>query len=108
MFDFSNMPEVDLVNFKGGNGTIKAIIYNDDNVKIMRLRLAKGVSLGKHSHDSTFEAVYVINGIATFNLDGKEEKVAKGCVHYCAKGHSHSVINNENEELMVYCVIGNC
>jgi len=108
MINFDNIPETDLVNFKGGSGTIKARIYDSENIRLMKLRIAKGVSLGLHTHETSFETVYVLQGTATFNIDGKEEKVSKGAIHYCAKGHSHSLINNEDEELITYCVVGNC
>lgn len=107
IINFDSINEVKLDNFKGGQGYVLAHMYDDENGKIMYATLKKGCSIGYHKHETNSEICYVLSGKATFNYNGNEEVVSKGQVHYCPKGESHSCINNEDEDLIMYCVIPN-
>lgn len=107
IIDFDKIELKTLKNFKGGEGQVSAHMFDDDNGKIMLATLEKGNSIGYHKHETNSEICYVISGKATFNYNGKEEVVTKGQVHYCPKGSSHGCINNEDETLVMYCVVPN-
>ncbi len=38
-------------------------------------------------------------------MDGEYEKVSEGLVHYCPKGHEHSLINDSDDILEFICVV---
>ena len=40
--------------------------------------------------------------------DGEVLPLDPGVVHYCPKGHAHSVFNDGAEEMQMYCVVSNC
>ena len=37
--------------------------------------------------------------------DGKEERAKEGDTHYCPKGHSHTLINDSNENIEIFAVV---
>ena len=102
MIDFTKQ---DLTNFKNGSGVVKAEIFEDENNKIMKLKLDKGVSLGLHTHIDTSEIIYIIEGEAHFIIDGKNEYLKVNDVHYCPQCSSHAVINEKNETLVLFAVV---
>ena len=94
------MPE-----FKGGIGELNARMRTDENGKIMFGRLKPGNSIGLHTHDTSSEIIYILEGEADYIYDGKEEKALPGNAHYCPKGHSHCMINNGDKDLIFFAVI---
>jgi len=38
-------------------------------------------------------------------FDGKQMTLDEGNIHYCPKGHSHSIINDSKEDLVLCCVV---
>lgn len=107
MINFDALELKELSEFRGGLGTVKARMFDDDNGKIMRATLEKGVSIGVHTHTTNSEIVYVISGTAKFTLNGKDEIVRAGECHYCPKGETHTVINEFDEPLVMFCCIPN-
>jgi quercetin dioxygenase-like cupin family protein len=105
MIDFTKVTETKASGVKGGRGPMAMKTSDDGMVKIAQSILPSGSSIGYHKHGSNCEVVYVISGVATCTLDGKEEIVRPGEVHYCPKGHSHGVVNNCKEDLVVLCLI---
>ena len=107
MINFDELEEVTLKNFKGGDGSIIAKIFTDGNNKIMKATLRKGCSIGMHIHDMSSEIIYVLSGVASCVIDGREETIKKDECHYCPKGSTHSLKNNNDEDLIVLCVVPN-
>ena len=105
MINFEQLKEELIPNMRGGEGTVKARRYQDGNVKIMRLCLEKGVSIGLHCHEESCEALYVLSGTANFVLDGKSERVGAGACHFCPKGSSHTVKNEDDQDLIMIAVV---
>lgn len=91
--------------FKGGRNDLNLKLFCDDNAKIMLGRLEKGASIGLHTHDTSSEMIYIISGEADFIYDDTTETVEAGACHYCPKGHTHSMINNQDEELVFFAVV---
>lgn len=107
MINFEEINEEEIPEFNGGIGITKRRMFIDNNVKIMKVMLEKGVSIGSHTHKTNSEIIYIISGIAKCILDGKEEIVKKGQCHYCPKGSTHSIINESSEDLIMFCVVPN-
>ena len=107
IINYNDLEEQKLPEFKGGKGTYIARMFNDDLNKIMFGKLQPGSSIGMHMHDSNSELIYIISGNADVLYDDKTEKVTCGNCHYCPKGHSHSLINNSNEDLEFFAVVSN-
>ena len=105
MIKFEEINEVEFPQFKGGNGITKNRMFADENVKIMRVVLEKGSSIGIHTHTTNSEIIYIIDGIARCSIDGKEEILKKGECHYCPKGSTHAVLNEHAENLVMFCVV---
>lgn len=105
ILDFSAMEETRLHRFKGGEGDTIAKLYTDELGKIMFGRLEPGCSIGFHSHDTSSEIIYILRGRADFLYDDGTEQTAAGGCHYCPKGHSHSMMNRSDEDLVYVAVV---
>jgi len=67
--------------------------------------LPSGASIGTHSHDGEFEVYYVLSGVADVTDDGKPCRLRAGDMHVCQSGHTHSLKNNEEEDLDIVMLI---
>lgn len=104
-FDFNEIPVTDIPKFKGGEKSLAAKMYTDENVRILRGTLVPGATIGMHTHDTSCESIYIISGTGKMIFDGTEEILNAGDCHYCPKGHTHSLINMTNENLVFFAVI---
>jgi len=105
IIDFEAMPEVTIKNFRGGQNETVARMFSDENGKIMYGKLKPGASIGLHTHETSSEIIYIIYGQGKVLYDGDTEEVKAGICHYCPKGHSHSLINDSNENLVFFAVV---
>lgn len=105
IINFDNMEEKTFFNFKGGEKEARVKMYSDENNKIMHGVLIPGASIGLHTHEANSEIVYVLEGKAKVLYDGKYEEVKAGQCHYCPKGHSHSFINDSNENVVIFAIV---
>lgn len=51
--------------------------------------------------------MYFLEGEATVIYNGEQMKFAPGGVHYCAKGQSHTIINEGSEDVVFFAVLPN-
>ena len=105
MIDFDNLPLTLLHEFQGGNGDIKAKIHGDELNRIVKSVYASGVSTGYHCHFDSSEIIFIIAGSCKIIHNGKEEHISAGQCHYCKKGDSHAVINDSDQDLIMYAVV---
>ena len=105
MIKFDNLKTKILHEFQGGNGDILAKVHADDLNRIVKSVYAPGVSTGYHSHDSSSEIIFILSGSCKVLHDGIEEHLSVGDCHYCKKGQSHAVINDGDENLVMYAVV---
>ena len=105
LIHFDAMEETAHQHFKGGEGTFFNKVFQDENNKIMNGRLAPGSSIGLHTHEGNSEAVYILSGTGKALYDGGEERLQPGDCHYCPMGHSHSLINDGDEDLVICAVV---
>ena len=105
MINFDKIKEIINPNFKDGDGDNAIRMFSDDKVKIMRITLKKGCSIGHHAHETNCEIIYIISGQAKCILDGKEEILNPGESSYCPKGSAHTTINNGDKDLVFFAVV---
>ncbi len=83
---FSKIEEVRVPNFKGGEKELLKKAYADGRNCIMLDRLMPGASIGRHTHETNSEIMYIVSGTATFTVGDTVETVQAGQCHYCPKG----------------------
>ena len=105
IIDFDSIAEDMQTNFKGGEGNVAFRIFKDDLNKVMRVRMTPHSSVGQHSHETDSEIIMVLQGSGKIVFDGLELPIHEGQVHYCPKGHGHTIINDTDEELHLCCVV---
>lgn len=105
IIDFETMEEDLQTGFKGGEGDVAFRIFKDDLNKVMRVRMTPHSSVGQHSHTSDSEIIMVLKGTAKIIFDGQELLLHEGQIHYCPKGHGHTIINPTDEEVHLCCVV---
>lgn len=105
IIDFNCMNENVMHNFNGGEKDALLKISNDGLNKIINGRLEPGASIGLHTHKTNSEIIYILQGCGKVLYDGEYEKVSAGVCHYCPKGHSHSLINDSDADLLFFAVV---
>jgi quercetin dioxygenase-like cupin family protein len=94
-------------HFMTENGKIKWIYTrekDDSPITVMKIALGKGVTLPDHVHRDQPDLVYVLEGKATFFIDGAGEFPAEpGMVIQVPPNTLHSIRNVE-EDLVIYNV----
>ena len=105
MIDFVAMEEKIIPNFKGGEGSFAVKMFADDANRILHGRLVPGSSIGMPCHDTSSEIIYILSGVGTAILEGKEETLTAGQCHYCPKGGTHTLMNKGTEDLIFFAVV---
>lgn len=103
--DFSQLKEMPIPEFNGGTGTTILRMFEDGKMKVLLGRLKPGASVGLHNHRTDSEVIFILSGEGKVLCDGEMEPVGPGDCHYCPKGHSHSLLNQGEEELMFWAVV---
>ena len=105
LIKLNEMEEKELKSFYGGEGALCAKLYTDGQNKMLRGRLAPGSSIGKHTHETSMEVIFILSGNGKSICDGKEEILSAGDCHYCPKGSEHCLMNMGEEDLLFYAVV---
>ena len=105
LIEFSKIDEVRNNKFKGGNGDTIMRLFCDGLNKVMMGLLQPGCSIGMHTHEIDSEVIYILSGKGIVLYDETSETLAEGSCHYCPKGHSHSLINDGDEDLIFLAVV---
>lgn len=105
LIDFKNMDEKVLPKFKNGEGELIAKLFTNELGKVMCGKLEPGSSLGLHTHETSSEVIYILEGTASFIYDDTTEVANAGDCHYCPKGHSHQMMNKGDKTLVFFAVI---
>ena len=103
--DFSSIEEQNIPNFKGGEKAFCAKMYFDGQNRIMKGKLVPGASIGLHTHDTSSEIMFFTKGEGHVIYDGEKIALKAGDVHYCPKGHSHTLINDSDGDLEFSAVV---
>lgn len=105
MIDFDQLVTEHIPQMLGGVGTAHRTAFIDGHNKILRITLDPGVRIGMHTHTDNSEICFIASGTATVLFDDHTEVVHAGQCHYCPQGHSHSVGNDHDEPMTMYCVV---
>lgn len=90
-------------NMRGGDGKVKITNVLDEGEYKGKARLLgvitlePGCSIGGHIHENEEEVFYIIKGTATYDDNGKQEKLYPGDSCICLGGEKHSIANREDE-----------
>ena len=103
--DFNDIPVRQMDRFKGGEKYCLTRMFDDGRCKIMHGTLVPGASIGLHTHEDSCEIIYCLSGCGTEICDGVTEILRPGTVHYCPKGHSHTLRNEGEEDLVFVAVV---
>lgn len=102
---FDEMDLTVLPAFKGGEKEYRAKMFFDGSNRIMKGTLIPGASIGMHTHEDSSETIFIIKGQGALIDEGERKKVSEGDCLYCPKGHSHSLINDSESDLVFYAVV---
>lgn len=58
-----------------------------------------------HRHETSDDINYVLSGKGKTVCDGKEEYLSAGMCHICKKGSEHSIMNIDDEDLVLLTVV---
>lgn len=105
IIDFEKIETTIIPNFRGGEKETSAQMFVDENNKIMRGKLIPGASIGMHTHETSSEIIYILSGQGKVLYEDTYETLSSGSCHYCPKGHSHSLINNSDNDLVFFAVV---
>ncbi|MDD3338510.1 MAG: cupin domain-containing protein [Lachnospiraceae bacterium] len=105
ILNYNEMQEEKFPNFKGGEKEYASKMFFDGTNRIMLGRLIPGASIGVHTHETNSEVMYFLEGTGKVLMDGEYEKVEAGVAHYCPKGHTHSLINDSDADLVFFAVV---
>jgi len=105
IIDFLDMEDTAINKFYGGEKDTLARMFTDEYNRIMLNRLEPGASIGLHKQENSSEIVYILQGAGKAMYDDCEEILTSGMCHYCPKDHTHSIINDGNEDLIFFTVV---
>ena len=105
IIDFKKIKSETIKHMRGGEKEVTANMFTDDHNRIMYGKLEPGASIGMHTHETGSEILYILQGNGKMIYDDTVEKLEAGICHYCPKGHSHSLINDSNADLIFFAVI---
>lgn len=105
IIDFEKIQEVNLKDFRGGKGILSARNFNDDNLRINLSTLRPNATMPVHPHVQSSEITFIISGTATFTDNGREEVARSGQVHYCPMGHTHSMDNRTDHDILFLTIV---
>lgn len=107
VFDILNEDPKVIPNFKGGEKYICAKMHYDGLNRFMHGQLISGATIGEHTHENNSEIIYFLSGHGYVLYDGEKIPVSAGQCHYCPKGHTHSLVNDSDGDLIFFAVVPN-
>ena len=73
LIEFEKLQENLVPKPRGGEGEMYTRTFQDENNKIMQIRLTPGSHLGMHTHEVDSEAFYILSGTGKVLCDGVDE-----------------------------------
>ena len=105
LIDFNQMKEVTVPGMNNGTGTISARMYVDEDNRLIYCCIHAGGSIGSHKQEGSSDINYVLSGHGRAICDGEEEILTPGTCHYCKSGQEHTIINDGEEDLILFTVV---
>ena len=107
LLDIFNIPAKAIAGFKGGEGEALVRMHQDEMGKVAQITLPVGASIGYHTHEDSYEVIYVLSGSGTCYDGDQVYGVSAGMVQYCPQHDGHSIVNTGTEELRLLGIIPN-
>ncbi len=104
LINFEDLPKMSVENFRGGEKTTHERIYADMLNRLSKITLEPGATIGLHKHVTSSEFIFVLCGKGRVICDGKSEILTQGLGSYCPMGSEHTIINDGEDELIIYSV----
>lgn len=105
LISFPNIDELAKPHLRNGEKTTFMKRVDFGASRVMIIRLEPGASIGEHTHEEDCEIFYYLSGKGKCLYDGKWEPVEPGTAHFCPKGHSHSLVNSGDEDLVLFAAV---
>ena len=106
VIDFNEIETVANPHFKGGEGEVMIqTAVADGKVKLMRITIPVGSTIGLHPHQGNSEEILVLQGKGHFVTDGKREDICAGQAHYCEEGETHGFVNVGDVPVVFFAVV---
>lgn len=103
--DFSKIEETVNQNFKGGEKYTVTRAFTDGSNRILKGLLVPGATIGMHTHETSSETILITSGKGCVIDDSVRVPLVAGDVHYCPKGHTHSLINDSDADMEFFAVV---
>ncbi|MBE6919026.1 MAG: cupin domain-containing protein [Ruminococcaceae bacterium] len=107
LLDIFNMDPKPMAHFKGGEGEALVRMHADEMGKVAQITLPVGASIGYHTHEDSYEVIYVLSGCGTCYDGDQVYPVSAGMVQYCPQFAGHSIVNTGTEDLRLLGIIPN-
>ena len=107
LLDIFNMDPKPMAHFKGGEGEALVRMHADEMGKVAQITLPVGASIGYHTHEDSYEVIYVLSGCGTCYDGDQVYPVSAGMVQYCPQHEGHSIVNTGTEDLRLLGIIPN-
>ena len=102
---FDSLEEQNIQNFKGGEGVFKPRMHVGNYNKIMRANTSSRKFYRDFTHMTPTARSYLSSQeLEPWEYDDTMEILNPGDCH-CPPGHSHSLKNNGDEDLVFYAVV---
>lgn len=94
---------------RGGEGTVEMMPLSAEVPASVgmcsQIRLRPGVTIGEHTHIGDSEIVYILEGSAECIDDGVRKELSAGDCMMTADGHSHSIMNTSDKDLVFAAIV---
>ncbi|MGD9605647.1 MAG: cupin domain-containing protein [Bacilli bacterium] len=99
---------IEVKNLRGGLGSV--FIEKNDLLPIhcklyAKITIPSGCSIGPHAHLDDEEMIYCLSGVGKVLIDEQFFPFEAGMTNYTPKGHKHSLINDNNQPLVILAAI---
>ncbi|MCQ2561386.1 MAG: cupin domain-containing protein [Clostridia bacterium] len=105
VIDFDKIEMKNVEHLQGGEKYVGVQAFDQPEMRVVKVTLIPGASLGLHTHTINSEVVYCLSGTGKTICDGEEQRLQPGSCSYCPKGHQHTLINDGEENLVCLGVI---
>lgn len=105
LIDFNIKDHRLVPNFKGGDGQLDVQMHLDEQGKILIGCLDQDSTIGLHTHDTSYEAIYILTGTGYAITDGEREELKPGVCTYCPKGSAHELHCYGPDDLVFFAVV---
>lgn len=105
LIPLNEMETTVIPHMKGGEKEVSAKMFVDVHGRVLRGKLIPGATIGLHTHEESYEVIYILSGTGKVLYEGEYEPLSAGSCHYCPPGKSHSLINDSEDDLEFFAII---